>query len=426
MIDKIEVEQLKIIGLTEPLKGEVAVSGAKNAALPILMATLLVNDEVVLHRVPALQDVTIALSLLAELGVKIVRSGNSITLNAHELTASQAPTELVRKMRASILALGPLLGRLCRAELALPGGCAIGARPIDQHLLGMQKLGAKIVLTESEIMAEAASGLHGAEIMPQVVTVTGTENILMAAVLAKGTTVIHNAACEPEVADLANFLNQLGAKISGIGTSTLVVEGVRKLHGGSYTIMPDRIEAGTYLVAAAITRGEVILRGIESSILTAVTDKLIAVGAELKAQQDTLTLTMKGKRPRAISVSTAPYPGFPTDMQAQFMALAAVSVGTSMITENIFENRFRHVAELEQLGARIDVSGRIATVEGCERLKGATLTATDLRASAGLVLAALEAEGVTTIQQISYLDRGYERLEDKLRALGANIWREKE
>lgn len=426
MIDKIEVEQLKIIGLTEPLKGEVAVSGAKNAALPILMATLLVNDEVVLHRVPALQDVTIALSLLAELGVKIVRSGNSITLNAHELTASQAPTELVRKMRASILALGPLLGRLCRAELALPGGCAIGARPIDQHLLGMQKLGAKIVLTESEIMAEAASGLHGAEIMPQVVTVTGTENILMAAVLAKGTTVIHNAACEPEVADLANFLNQLGAKISGIGTSTLVVEGVRKLHGGSYTIMPDRIEAGTYLVAAAITRGEVILRGIESSILTAVTDKLIAVGAELKAQQDTLTLTMKGKRPRAISVSTAPYPGFPTDMQAQFMALAAVSVGTSMIAENIFENRFRHVAELEQLGARIDVSGRIATVEGCERLKGATLTATDLRASAGLVLAALEAEGVTTIQQISYLDRGYERLEDKLRALGANIWREKE
>ena len=423
MIMKTDAEELKIVGLTAPLSGEITVSGAKNAALPILIASLLVDDEIILHRVPALQDVEIALSLLEQLGVEVSRTGDTVILNAHELTTSRAPTELVQKMRASVLVLGPLLGRLHQAELALPGGCAIGARPIDQHLLGMQKLGATIQLTEHEVKAEAVSGLHGAEITPQLVTVTGTENILMAAVLADGETVIHNAAREPEVADLANFLNHLGAKISGIGNSTLVIQGVKRLHGGSYTIMPDRIEAGTYLVAAAITRGAVTLHAITPKILTAVTDKLIAAGAEIKAEEDALTLTMRGKQPHAVSVSTAPYPDFPTDMQAQFMALASVSVGTVTITENIFENRFRHVAELQRLGANISVAGSVATVTGCTRLTGAELTATDLRASAGLVLAALAAEGETTIRQISYLDRGYERLEQKLSALGAKIWR---
>ncbi|MFN4021647.1 MAG: UDP-N-acetylglucosamine 1-carboxyvinyltransferase [Hydrogenophilus thermoluteolus] len=412
--------KLRIVG-GKRLQGEIACSGAKNAVLPMLCAALLTAEPVTIAGVPALNDVETLLKLLARIGVVVSRDGDTVTLCAATIAAPVAPYELVKTMRASILVLGPLLARVGEAEVSLPGGCAIGARPVDQHLKGLAAMGAKVHVVHGNIHARAAR-LTGARIVPDVVTVTGTENLLMAAVLADGVTVIENAAREPEVADLANLLVAMGARISGIGSDTLVVEGVERLHGATYRVMSDRIEAGTYLCAAAITGGEIVLRDAPVAALDAVVAKLREAGCAIRCGENWIALTAPA-RLKAVDIRTAPYPGFPTDMQAQFMALDTVAQGSGVIRETIFENRFMHAVELQRLGANIHIDGATAVVTGVDRLEGAEVMATDLRASAGLVVAGLVAEGETVIDRIYHLDRGYERLETKLRALGAKVAR---
>jgi UDP-N-acetylglucosamine 1-carboxyvinyltransferase len=414
------MDKLRITG-GRRLAGEVQVSGAKNAALPILCASLLAADALTLARVPSLQDVRTMLRLLRQLGIRESREGDALVLDASTLTSHEAPYDLVKTMRASILVLGPLLARLGEARVSLPGGCAIGARPVDQHIKGLQAMGAQISIEHGYVVARA-SRLRGARIVTDMVTVTGTENLMMAATLASGTTLIENAAREPEVVDLARVLNAMGAKVSGAGTDRIEIQGVESLHGASHSVMADRIEAGTFLCAVAAAGGEVVLRGVAGAIMDATLDKLRATGAEITVGPDWIRLAMHD-RPRSVSVRTAPFPGFATDMQAQFMAVDAIASGTATITETIFENRFMHVLELQRLGADIAIEGNTAVVRGVERLSGATVMATDLRASAGLVIAALVADGETVIDRIYHLDRGYESIEKKLGALGAAVER---
>jgi UDP-N-acetylglucosamine 1-carboxyvinyltransferase len=405
-----------------PLSGEVRVSGAKNAALPLMCAALLTQEPLRLANVPHLRDVTTMLGLLTRMGVEVnVDDQLGIELNASDLANQEAPYELVRTMRASILVLGPLVARYGRARVSLPGGCAIGQRPVDQHLKGLQALGASIQVEQGYIIAEARR-LKGARLVADLVTVTGTENLMMAACLAEGASVIENAAREPEVVDLATCLNAMGARISGAGTDTITIEGVDALGGATHRIMADRIETGTYLVAAAATGGNVTLRGANAGTLDAVIGKLREAGATIAVRDDTIALEMRG-RPASVSVRTAPYPAFPTDMQAQLMALDAIAEGTGVITENIFENRFMHALELVRLGADIETTGNTAVVRGVRRLQGASVMATDLRASASLVVAGLAAEGETLVDRIYHLDRGYEAIEEKLSRLGARIRR---
>ena len=407
-----------------PLSGTIAVSGAKNAALPILCAALLTEEPLALSHVPHLNDVRTMRTLLAQMGVRVEEHGSGrMTLEAARIEWPLAPYELVKTMRASILALGPLLARSREARVSLPGGCAIGLRPVDQHVKGLQAMGAEIDLDHGFIAARTTR-LKGVRFGFDVVTVTGTENLLMAATLAEGTTVLENAAREPEVVDLAECLVAMGARIAGAGTDRIVIEGVDRLHGASHRIMPDRIETGTFLAAVAAAGGEATLTGARASSLEAVIDKLAEAGASLATSGDTIRIARKGKL-APTSLRTAPYPAFPTDMQAQFMALATRAEGTSVITETIFENRMMHVQELKRLGADIEVEGSTAIVRGVPRLTGANVMATDLRASACLVIAGLVADGATTIDRIYHLDRGYERLEEKLAALGATIRRVK-
>ncbi|HEX3633500.1 MAG TPA: UDP-N-acetylglucosamine 1-carboxyvinyltransferase [Casimicrobiaceae bacterium] len=404
-----------------PLRGEVRVSGAKNAALPILCAALLTSEPLVLKNVPKLNDVRTMRSLLAQMGVRAEGADGELTLSAADIDWPLAPYEMVKTMRASILALGPLLARCGEARVSLPGGCAIGLRPVDQHIKGLQAMGAEIDLDHGYIDAKAKR-LSGANFVFDVVTVTGTENLMMAATLAEGTTVLDNAAREPEVVDLADCLNAMGARISGAGTDRIVIEGVSRLSGATHAIMPDRIETGTFLVAAAATGGEVALTGARPDTLGAVLDKLAEAGVAATVDGSTIRIKRNG-RLKSVSMRTAPYPGFPTDMQAQLMALMTVADDAAMITETIFENRMMHVQELKRLGAAIEVEGNTAIVRGAQKLTAANVMATDLRASAGLVIAGLIAEGETVIDRIYHLDRGYERIEDKLSALGAQIRR---
>ena len=404
-----------------PLQGEVRVSGAKNAALPILCAALLTSEPLVLKNVPKLNDVRTMRSLLAQMGVHAEGDASALTLSAADIDWPLAPYEMVKTMRASILALGPLLARCGEARVSLPGGCAIGLRPVDQHIKGLQAMGAEIDLDHGYIDAKAKR-LSGASFVFDVVTVTGTENLMMAATLADGTTVLDNAAREPEVVDLADCLNAMGARITGAGTDRIVIEGVSRLSGATHAIMPDRIETGTFLVAAAATGGDVALTGARPDTLGAVLDKLTEAGVAPTIDGSTIRIKRNG-RLKSVSMRTAPYPGFPTDMQAQLMALMTVADDAAMITETIFENRMMHVQELKRLGAAIEVEGNTAIVRGAQKLTAANVMATDLRASAGLVIAGLIAEGETVIDRIYHLDRGYERIEDKLSALGALIRR---
>ncbi|VAW65396.1 UDP-N-acetylglucosamine 1-carboxyvinyltransferase [hydrothermal vent metagenome] len=407
----------------DALNGEVRISGAKNAVLPILAATLLADGPCVVQNVPHLQDVTTTVSLLGSMGASvIVDETMSIEVDVSTLKTQVAPYELVRTMRSSILVLGPLLSRYGYAEVSLPGGCAIGSRPVNIHIRGMQDMGADIEVKNGYIIARAER-LKGARIVMEMVTVTGTENLMMAAVLADGTTVLENAAREPEVIDLANFLNKMGAKISDAGTDTITIEGVELLKGTTYRVVPDRIETGTFLVAAAISGGKVKVKDTDSSLLDAVLDKLREAGGEITCGDDWIELDMKGKKPKAVNIRTAPYPAFPTDMQAQFTALNVVAEGTGTIVETVFENRFMHVQELQRMGANIEVEGNTAIVRGVEQLNGAPIMATDLRASASLILAGLVAQGETEVRRIYHIDRGYELIEEKLANLGANIRR---
>lgn len=408
----------------KPLQGSVRISGAKNSVLPILAATLLIPGKVTLTNIPHLNDVTTMMTLLGRMGVDItVGDKMSVEVDASRVDNCCAPYELVKTMRASIVVLGPLLARFGRAEVSMPGGCAIGSRPVDIHIEGLTQMGAKIIVRDGYIHASVENRLKGAELHLGKVTVTGTENLVMAAALAEGVTVIHNAAREPEVTDLANFLNTLGARIEGAGTSTITIHGVTELHGGDYRVLPDRIEAGTYLVAGAMTRGKVTVKDVMPENLDIVLDKLREAGAEITVGKDWVTLDMHGKRPKAVDIETAPYPYMPTDMQAQFMALNVVAEGDSTIIETIFENRFMHVPELQRMGAEVRLQGNTAFCTGILHLKGAPVMATDLRASAGLVLAALVAEGETTVDRIYHIDRGYECIEEKFSQLGANIRR---
>lgn len=408
----------------KPLVGEVRISGAKNSVLPILIAGILADEPVIVSNIPHLNDVTTTMSLLGQMGIKLtVLEGLTIEVDARRASNFIAPYDLVKTMRASILVLGPLLSRFGYALVSFPGGCAIGPRPVDFHVEGLRQLGAQIDIKGGYIEAHAPNGLKGAEITFNVVSVTGTENLMMAATLAKGKTVLKNAACEPEVVDLATFLNQLGANIKGAGTPTIEIEGVEKLHGGRYTVLPDRVETGTYLVAAAITGGRITAKNTDASLLTAVLDKLEEAGAEIMLGADSITLDMKGKRVKAVDIDTRPYPGFPTDMQAQFMALNAVAEGEGIITENVFENRFMHAGELKRMGAEIEIHGNQARIKGIPSLTGAPVMATDLRASASLVLAGLVAQGETLVDRIYHIDRGYECIEEKLAQLGAQIKR---
>ncbi len=415
-----------------PLHGEIAVSGAKNAALPILCAGLLSAEPLVLHNVPALEDVATTLKLLAQMGVAVERDGATVRLDASGLNNPVAPYELVKTMRASILVLCPLVARMGRARVSLPGGCAIGARPVDQHIKGLEAMGATVQLEHGDIVATAPAGsnapprssgkLRGARIVTDLVTVTGTENLMMAAVLADGETVIENAAREPEVVDLAECLIAMGGRISGAGTDRITIQGVARLHGATHRVMPDRIETGTYLAAVAAAGGDVTLTGTRADTLDAVLQKLREAGAQIDVQASSIRVRSSA-RPRAVNVRTAPYPAFPTDMQAQLMALNCIAEGTGMVTETIFENRFMHAQELLRMGASIDIEGNTAVVKGVARLNGAHVMATDLRASASLVIAALAAEGETVIDRIYHLDRGYESLEQKLSAVGARVTR---
>ena len=404
-----------------PLKGEIRVSGAKNAALPILCASLLTADAITIDNVPNLQDTRTMLKLLRQMGTRADIDGATATLAAADINAPEAPYELVKTMRASILVLGPLVARFGEARVSLPGGCGIGARPVDQHIKGLQAMGAEISIEHGFIHARA-SRLKGARVVTDMITVTGTENLLMAATLAEGETVLENAAREPEVTDLANLLVKMGAKIDDIGTDRLVVQGVDRLHGARHAVVADRIEAGTFLCAAAATLGDVTLRDIPPTILDAVLIKLREAGATIETGDDWIRLAMP-RRAQAVSFRTSEYPAFPTDMQAQFMALNAVAEGTARITETIFENRFMHVQELNRLGANITAEGNTAVVTGVPRLSGASVMATDLRASAGLVIGGLVADGETVIDRIYHLDRGYDRMEAKLSAVGAKIRR---
>lgn len=406
------------------LSGEIRISGAKNAALPILFATLLVNGPVTIRNVPHLNDVTTTMELLGSMGADLlVHESMSIEIDTRHVKKFVAPYELVKTMRASVLALGPLLARYGYAHVSLPGGCKIGARPVNLHIDGMRALGANVVVEHGYIEASVDKRLRGAEIDLELVTVTGTENIMMAAVLAEGTTIIRNAAQEPEVVDLANFLNSMGAKISGIGTDVLEVEGVDQLHSGDYKVIPDRIEAGTFLAAAAMTRGRVKIKDVDPKAMTAVLDKFNEAGADIICAADYIELNMHGARPKAVDINTAPFPGFPTDMQAQFLAMNCLAEGAGTVVENIFENRFMHVQELQRLGANIELHKNKAFCVGKPMLTGAPVLATDLRASASLVLAGLMAEGETTVERIYHIDRGYERIEEKLAQLGAKIRR---
>jgi UDP-N-acetylglucosamine 1-carboxyvinyltransferase len=420
------MDKLRITG-GQPLNGEVLVSGAKNAALPELCATLLTAEPVTLRNVPRLQDVATMRRLLENMGVTVQTHGErgGLTLHAADPITPEAPYELVKTMRASVLALGPLLARFGRAKVSLPGGCAIGSRPVDQHIKGLQAMGAEIVVEHGYMVAQLPAGrtrLKGARITTDMVTVTGTENFLMAACLAEGETVLENAAQEPEIPDLAEMLIKMGARIEGHGTSRIRIQGVERLHGCEHAVVADRIEAGTFLCAVAATGGDVVLRHGRADHLDAVIDKLREAGAEIEAGDGYIRVRASG-RMKAQSFRTTEYPGFPTDMQAQFMALNCVAQGTSTVTETIFENRFMHVNEMMRLGARIQIDGKVAVVEGVEKLSGATVMATDLRASASLVIAGLVAEGETIVDRIYHLDRGYDQMEIKLRGLGARIER---
>ncbi len=416
------MDRLEIIG-GERLSGEVRISGAKNATLPILAATLLAEGPVVLENVPHVNDVTTTVELLRRMGVGITfHDGARLEIDAGTISEFRAPYELVKTMRASVLVLGPLLSRFGRADVSLPGGCAIGARPINLHVSGLRAMGADITIDNGYIRARAER-LEGTRLILDTVTVTGTENLLMAAVLARGETVIENAAREPEVVDLANFLRQMGAQIEGAGTDSILIQGVETLQGTNYSVLPDRIESGTYLVGAAITGGRVKVTGTRPDHLDAVLSKLEEAGATVQRGADWIELDMAGRRPTAVGLRTAPYPAFPTDMQAQFCALNAVANGTGTIVETVFENRFMHAQELQRMGADLSVEGNTVIIRGVERLTGAPVMATDLRASASLVLAGLVAEGVTVVDRIYHIDRGYERIEEKLAQLGAKIRR---
>jgi len=414
------LDKLKIRG-GRRLEGEIRVSGAKNAALPILCAALLTERKLALSNVPRLMDISTMAKLLTQMGVEIERADNEIVLEAKKIKDPTASYELVKTMRASVLVLGPLLARCGRARVSLPGGCAIGSRPVDQHLKGLQAMGATIEV-EHGYMEARAERLRGARIVMDLVTVTGTENLMLAATLAEGTTVIENAAREPEVVDLARCLVAMGAQIEGAGGATIRIDGVRSLGNATHRVMPDRIETGTYLVAVTATGGKVRLEGAAPDTLDATLEKLREAGASIRASESRIDIEADG-RPNSVSVRTAPYPGFATDMQAQFMALAAIGNGTAVITETIFENRFMHALELQRLGAEIAIQGNSAVVSGVPQLQGATVMATDLRASAGLVIAGLVADGETIVDRIYHLDRGYEALETKLGALGASIER---
>jgi UDP-N-acetylglucosamine 1-carboxyvinyltransferase len=416
------VDKLQIQG-GAPLEGEVRISGAKNAALPILAATLLAEGTVSVGNVPHLQDVTTMIELLGRMGVSVtIDDKMRVEVDAGTIRDHVAPYELVRTMRASILVLGPLLARFGEADVSLPGGCAIGARPVNIHVDGLQQLGADILIENGYIRARA-SRLRGARLVLETVTVTGTENLLMAATLAEGETIIENAAREPEVVDLADFLIAMGAKIRGAGTDTIVIEGVERLTGASYDVLPDRIETGTYLVAGAITGGRVRVKGTRPEHLDAVLAKLREAGASIEVGDSWIALDMGGRRPRAVDIRTAPYPAFPTDMQAQFAALNTVADGVAAVTETIFENRFMHMLEMRRLGADIRIEGSTAIIRGVPKLTAAPVMATDLRASASLVLAGLIAQGATEIHRIYHIDRGYECIEEKLEGLGARIKR---
>ena len=414
-----------------PLHGEVQISGAKNAVLPILCATLLADEPVAISNVPHLHDVVTTAKLLAGLGAGITidqgtigkGSESGIVVDPRSVNSHVAPYELVKTMRASVLVLGPLLARHGAAEVSLPGGCAIGSRPVDQHLKGMQALGAQISVDHGFIHATTSGRLKGGRVVFDMVSVGATENVLMAACLAQGTSVLENAAMEPEIVDLADCLIAMGADIEGAGSGRIVVRGVERLHGGSHSVLPDRIETGTFLIAAAMTGGRVTTRRARPDTLDAVLDKLREAGAELDCVDDRITLDMHGRRPKAVNLTTAPHPAFPTDMQAQFMAMNCIADGVGVINETIFENRFMHVQELQRLGADIRVEGHTAIVRGVSQLSGAPVMATDLRASASLILAGLVAEGETIIDRIYHLDRGYENIEEKLSGLGAKIRR---
>ena len=410
-----------------PLHGEVPISGAKNAALPELCAALLTADPVTLVNTPRLQDVSTMLKLVANMGVRVTQCADRVEIDASALNSPEAPYELVKTMRASVLALGPLLARFGEATVSLPGGCAIGSRPVDQHIKGLQAMGAEIVVEHGYMIAKLPKGrtrLKGAHITTDMVTVTGTENFMMAASLAEGETVLENAAQEPEITDLAEMLIKMGARIEGHGTSKIRIQGVDRLHGCTHEVVPDRIEAGTFLCAVAATGGDVFLKQGRADHLDAVIDKLREAGAQVEAAEGGIRIRANG-RLKAQSFRTTEYPGFPTDMQAQFMALNVVSQGASVVTETIFENRFMHVNEMVRLGAAIQIDGKVAVIEGVDKLSGAHVMATDLRASASLVIAGLVADGETLIERIYHLDRGYDRMETKLRALGADIERVK-
>ncbi len=407
-----------------PLEGEIRISGAKNSALPILAATLLADEPTTICNLPHLQDITTMIELLGQMGAELtIDEKLNVEVRANSVKNFVAPYELVKTMRASILVLGPMVARFGQAEVSLPGGCAIGSRPVDQHLKGLLAMGADINVDHGFIHAKVNGRLKGAHIVTDMVTVTGTENLMMAAVLANGQTILENAAREPEVIDLANFLIRMGADIQGAGTDTIIINGVERLGGASYEVIADRVETGTYLVAAAATRGRVKLKDTNPKLLDAVLLKLEEAGAHIITGPDWIELDMKGNRPKAVSLRTAPYPAFPTDMQAQFCALNAVAEGTGIITETIFENRFMHIQELARMGAKIRIDGHTVIVEGVEKLTGAPVMATDLRASASLVIAALCASDETVIDRIYHIDRGYECIEEKLQSLGASIQR---
>ncbi len=412
-----------IINGGEVLNGEVQISGAKNAVLPILCATILADEPVTLSNVPHLHDVTTTISLLGALGAKItVDDHQTLHIDSRSVNQTVAPYELVKTMRASILVLGPLLAKFGHAEVSLPGGCAIGSRPVDLHIRGMQALGAEVTVENGFVKAKC-DRLKGGRFVFDMVSVGATENVLSAAVLAQGTTILENCAQEPEIIDLALCLQTLGARIDGIGTSTLTIEGVERLHGGSYQVQADRIETGTFLVAAAMTGGRVVCRRARADYMDSVLQKLAEAGADISSTADSITLDMAGRRPKAVNITTAPYPAFPTDMQAQFAAMNCIADGVGVIKETIFENRFMHMNELQRLGADVKIDGHTAIVRGVQVLTGAPVMATDLRASASLVLAGLVAKGETVIDRIYHIDRGYENIEEKFRGLGARIKR---
>jgi UDP-N-acetylglucosamine 1-carboxyvinyltransferase len=408
----------------ETLDGDVQISGAKNAVLPILCATLVADAPIAIGNVPHLHDVTTTIRLLGALGAQLtVDDKLVVTVDPTTVNQTVAPYDLVKTMRASILVLGPLLAKFGHAEVSLPGGCAIGSRPVDQHIRGLQALGAEVVVENGFVKAKTDGRLRGGRYSFDMVTVTGTENVLSAAVLAKGTSVLENCAQEPEVEDLAHCLVAMGARIDGIGTSKMTIEGVERLHGGRYDVLPDRIETGTFLIAGAMTGGRVTARNARPHTLDAVLQKLEDAGAEISTGGDVIELNMRGRRPKAVSLTTAPYPAFPTDMQAQFAAMNCIAEGVGVIKETIFENRFMHMLELQRLGADIRIDGHTAIITGVGKLTGAPIMATDLRASASLVLAGLVAEGETTVDRIYHIDRGYENIEEKLGGLGAKIRR---